>query len=428
MSDPIVSRLDRLHDQWVEFALLPDARILRWLLAPDELRMIETFLEMETDDRAGELPDLFITCAEPFADTGTYGTALRAGLIRQYEDARPGMEGKGLGVSWVAPPPAQGVHSLGHFIDSCASFRAGHSDMECLALVLLPAAVSDYAEWQRWLRGAAMHLPPEVRLVVVDDLSNPALEPLAAAEPVRVHSVEAGMKMSAFLGEMARMGGTAGPDGQFRVLFTAMTGALANGRLDEAGGSAQGALKVAGEQGWLHLIGAVHFAMAAGFMNAGSPAKALGSYHEADAAGKRLTASDEPLGSRLRLTAAFGVGSVLLGTGQFARAAAVYEVAAPMAARLGDAWLLTDSWRMAAYCNEQAGATAAAWEQGFRALAAAEGIPAAERASSTIPFIREGLVRLAGGSPPHLEAVEQKVAALLGSAPTAASTSAGTGG
>ena len=68
---------------------------------------------------------------------------------------------------------------------------------------------------------------------------------------------------------------------------------------------------------------------------------------------------------------------------------------------------------MAAYCQERIGGAAVAWEHNFRALAAAEGIPAAERRDSTIPFIREALLRLAGESAPHVEAVERQVAQLL---------------
>lgn len=414
MSDPIVSRLDRLHDQWIEFRLLPDARVFRWLLAPDELRMIETFVAMESDDRAGELPDLFVTCSERFADVDSYGVALRASLVRQYEEGRADMEQEGMDASWEPPPPTAGSHSLFDLILGCTSLCSHYSGMERLVLVLLPSAVSDYREWQRWLRGAAIHLPVEVRLVVVDDAREPVLEALAAAEPERVHSVTAELDMPDFLKEMAAMAGVSGPDGRFRVQFTAMTAAVASGKLSEAGRAARGALAVATEQGWLHLVGAVHFAMAAGFMNAGRMTDALSSYRDADAAGKALAASDEKLGARIRLNSAFGVGSTLLANGRFAEAAGVYEVSASMARKVGDPWLLTDCWRMAGYCREQSGEASLAWERGFMALQAAEGIPETDRANSTIPFVREALLRLAGDSAAHRQAVEARVAALLG--------------
>jgi hypothetical protein len=421
-SNPIVERLDRLHDQWIEFSLLPDARLLRWLIQPDELRMVEAFLAKESDERAAELPDLFLTLPEPFVDVDSYGTSLRAAILAQYEGSRANLVGAAS--AWHAPAPTPGTHSLAHLVDTCASLRAHFPNMDCLVLVLMPSEVSDYGEWQRWLVGACRGLTASVRLLVVDDANAPALETLALAEPGRVRSVAADLDMPGALTGVARMGGTAGPDGQFRVKFAEMSTAMGAGDLDRARQSATGALAVASENGWLHLVAAVHFAMGAGLSGAGRQGEALASYQQADAAGKRLAGSDEALGHRLRLTAAFGMAAALVGARDFVKALGVYEGSAPMAEKVGDPLLLTECWRMAAYCHEQTADPAKAWERGFMALAAAEGIPAGERAGSTIPFVRDGLIRLAAGSAPHIEAIERRVAELL---PGAASGATGGG-
>ncbi|HEX6070662.1 MAG TPA: hypothetical protein VFZ18_12580 [Longimicrobiaceae bacterium] len=414
MAHPISSRLDLLHDQWVEFARIPDARVLRWLLAEGELRLVETFVEAECDDRAGELPDLFILCRAPFTDVDSYGSAVVDEIVTQYDEGRAGMGEEGLDASWTPPSWTGRTHSLARLLELCDSLHGYYPDVAILALLLLPSDVSDHAEWQRWLRGAALHCPQGVRVVVVDDRDAPALEALAAAEPERVHSAAAGLEMNGFLAEMARAAGGAGPDGEFRVRFTEMTSAIGAGRIDEARAASVGALAVAEGQGWIHLAAAVHFALASGFMNAGRSDEALASYRDADGCARRVAATDGELGPKLRLYAAFGVGSTLVGIGDFERASSVYEVSAPAAARVGDAWLLTECWRMSAYCHERVGRSAAAWERYFGALTAAEGIPAAERKHSTIPFVREALLRLAADSAPHVEAVERQVSRLLG--------------
>jgi hypothetical protein len=265
-----------------------------------------------------------------------------------------------------------------------------------------------------------------VRLVVVDSAAEPALEALVEAEPALVHTVAADQDMPGLLNELARMGGTTAPDGQFRVHFTAMASALGGGKIPEAQRAADSALAVASREGWLHLVGAVHFAMAAGFLNAGRTGEAVTAYRQADAAGKELAQTDEALGSRLRLSSAFGLGSALVGSKDFASAAVVYEASTPMAQTVGDPYLLVECSRMAAYCHEQTGDRTKAWERGFMALDAAEAIPPQERAHSMIPFVREGLLRLAGDSQPHVEAIERRVAELMGSGEGAASA-AGSG-
>src|SRR5688572_9385551 len=110
MGDPknaIARRLDRLNDQWNEFAADDEARVLRWMICADELRVIEVFLQSEQDDRAGEIPDLFITLTDPFEDVVSYGTALRTSLVAQYEEARPELRADGMDDGWT-PPPAEG--------------------------------------------------------------------------------------------------------------------------------------------------------------------------------------------------------------------------------------------------------------------------------------------------------------------------------
>ena len=54
----IEQRLDILHDQWNEFAVISEARVLRWLVTDDEWRTVEAFLAVESDDQGGDTPDV----------------------------------------------------------------------------------------------------------------------------------------------------------------------------------------------------------------------------------------------------------------------------------------------------------------------------------------------------------------------------------
>src|SRR5690606_41412649 len=92
----IEQRLDRLHDQWVEFSTAPEPRLLHWLVRQDEYRMVEAFLQKESDDAAGELPDIFFRFDEPFQDVNQYGAALLDGLVAQYAVVREDLEVGGI--------------------------------------------------------------------------------------------------------------------------------------------------------------------------------------------------------------------------------------------------------------------------------------------------------------------------------------------
>lgn len=418
MVNAIGRRLDRLHDQWVEFSQQEDARVLRWLVRPDEYRMIDTFLYKESDDRAGELPDLFLRFTEPFGDVNEYGIVLFDALAAQYEVSRAELQESDIDAKWTPPEPQPDEHSLMLFLRAAGSLREHYADLlDLLAIVLTPAAVANPADWQRWLLAAAPRLPASVRLVVLDDADAPSLNALAEAE-VGVVTTEAALDMPSAVAELARSAGTSGRDGQFRVQFTALGQALAKGDQQAAGRAGQAALAIAQENGWTHLVGAVHFALGGGLIAAGKPLEALPHYQEADAAGAKLEDEGDPqgVGVKLRLQAAFAAGAAQVSAAAWQDAARTYEGAVPLAHTAQDPLMVLEAWRMSCYCHEQAGDIARAWECGHQGFAAAESLPADQRPNSTLPHLGEGMLRMAAASPTHQDAVHRRMTELVGTA------------
>ena len=417
MGDPknaIARRLDRLNDQWNEFAADDEARVLRWMICADELRVIEVFLQSEQDDRAGEIPDLFITLTDPFEDVVSYGTALRTSLVAQYEEARPELRADGMDDGWT-PPPAEGRHTLTAFMEACSSLQERYADMtERLAVFLMPSAVKDSAEWQRWLGAVAQRLPRDVRVAVVDSVDTPMLAGLAEGNPTRVRTIEAALDMPAATMELARAGGVATPDGQFRVQFAALAQALEKGDLAAARTRADAAGAIAQANGWGQLTAAVHLALAGGLLSAGEWTEAVSRYFSADSAGAQLEAQGDAMGGKLRLQAHLGRGATIFAAQDYPRAAAAYEDATRIATTAGDPLMLLESWRMAAHCHEQAGDAPRAWECGLRALDASEAMSLESRRHSTLPFAGEGLLRVAAAVAGDAQMVDRRLTALVG--------------
>lgn len=410
----IAHRLDRLSDQWNEFATDDEARLLRWMIRSDEFRVIEVFLQSEQDDRAGEIPDLFITLEDPFEDVVSYGASLRTSLIAQYEEVRPELRADGIADGWTAPPP-EDRHSLTAFIEACSSLHDRYADVaERLAVFLLPSAVSDAAEWQRWLGAVAQRLPRDVRVAVVDSVESPVLAGLQEQNPKRVRTVEAGLDMPAATMELARAGGVATPDGQFRVQFVALAQALEKGDLVAARRRADAAGAIAEANGWGQLSAAVHLALAGGLLSAGEWKEAVARYFSADTAGARLQEQGDPAGSKLRLQAHLGRAATLFAAQDYGRAAAAYEDATRMATAADDPLMLVESWRMAAHCHEQAGDAQRAWECGLRALDASEAMSPESRRHSTLPFAGEGLLRVAATASGDAQMVDRRLTELVG--------------
>jgi hypothetical protein len=389
-------RLDVLHDQWTEFAQLPEARLLRWVVEPDEVRMVEAFLRKEEDERLGECPDLFLRLEEPFDEPARYGRTLREALMRLEEESRAGLEEEGLS-GWRCPPVKEGATDEEAFLAACESLRDHYEDLcEHLVLVLLPVRGTDAGAWREWLRRVVGKAKaPHVRLVVLDDARTLALEPLAELLPERVVTIPARLDMGRALEELSREAGHVDtPGGQFRELFVRMGNAATKGHVDKVEELGARAVAVAAAHGLDSLVVTARFVMGGAHLGAQRPREALEHYRQAEAAAEQAEAKGAPEGTPLRLKARLAQGAARVTAQEYAQAATLYEETAPLARALKDARMELECWRMASWCCELQKEVERAWAHGQRAWEVGRAMDAAPRGTSTLPYVAEALVRL----------------------------------
>jgi hypothetical protein len=415
----VEKRLELLHDQWTEFAQLPDARLLRWVVEPGEVRMVEAFLEKEGDERIGECPDLFLHFDEPFEEPAKYGASLREALVALVEESRAGLEAEeGLSLEATSPPATPGT-DVESFLVACDWLR-GHYERLCehLAVVLMPSQVGDARAWLEWLRGAVEKAgSPHVRLVVLDDARTLTLEPLAELLPEKVVTIAAKLNMGGVLEELSREAGNLDtPGGRFRELFVRMGNAATKGNVGQVEKLGAQAVALAAEQGWFSLAVAAHFVVGGALLAVNQPREALGHYQKAEATAAEAEAKGEAQGAELRLKSRLAQGTALVSVQEHAPAAKLYAETAPLARALMDARMELECWRMASWCCEMAKEVDAAWEHGQRAWRVGREMEAGTRATSTLPYVGEALVRLSSERQGERMAreVESDVVSVLG--------------
>lgn len=411
-------RLDVLQDQWTEFAQLPGARLLRWVVEPDEVRMVEAFLKKEGDERLGECPDLFLRLEEPFDPPARYGHALREALVRLEAESHPELEQEGLS-PWPCPPLKAGETDTEAFLAACASLRDHYERLcEHLAVVLLPTGESDAGAWLEWLRGVVEKADvPHVRLVVLDDARALALEPLAELFPERVVTIPARLDMPRAMEELSREAGHLDtPGGKFRELFVRMGNAATKGDVGAVEKLGAQAVAVAAGGGLHSLEVTARFVMGAALLGAQRPREALEQYQQAEVAAERSEAKGEPEGAPLRLKTRLAQGAAWVTAQEYARAAAVYEGSAPQAHALQDARMELECWRMASWCREVMKEVEPAWAHGQRAWEVGQTLDAGARETSTLPYVAEALVRLSHTrrGPHAAREMEREVESVLG--------------
>ena len=426
-SSPITARLAQLHEQWRFFTQREDARLLIWQAADEEKALIDAFIAKESEAESAEAPDIFLELSAPFCSELGHGYALTAELRALYEEASP-LEVAEQSVLWRCPVSRQSANDVEVFVSVLASLRShlvATDGPSTLAVWLMPNEVRSWEGYLIWLHRLAHKMPPNIRVLVVEQKVAPQYAALAKADPVRVLERACDLSVLAAIEELAATAGSDTPGASLRRLQTECAARLATGDVDAAVRAGTNASELAKAQGWPHLAAVTSMMLAAAYSAQKRPNEALAAYAEAERLGAEREAqesasTDEPAyGTRIRLQARLGQGAVLLSCGAHKYAAVAYEQSAVLARQLADVPTELDAYRLASLSHSQLGDASAAWELGSRGFQLGIGMDEQTRRSSTLPYLAEHLLRLTerhGAYSAHRRPLEAHLAKLLGAA------------
>ncbi len=420
MSDQPVNAVDRrlkmLSGLWMEFAELPEARLLRWCAPLDAQRIIETFLEVHKEDPDG-VPHLFFFAQVPFTDGAKYADQLVAWFQQYYENNKEGIIEEGEDAGWQCPAAAPGKDGLTFLLQVLASFQAYYATLfDKLALAVLPPEIRDEAAWADWLkRLLALEIPASVRFLIVDDGKSPLLDALAKAEPKKLVRQTPDIDMPTIYRELLKESGGSGPGVMFRKHFVEMTLAGQAGDLAAATARAEAAFKIATENQWPQMQVVAHMGLAA-IVLTGDKAQALDLYRQSAAIAAKAAEGGDAVAPKLVVQARMAEASVLFGEQKYQEAGAIYQETGPAAEAAGDPILAMENYRMAAYCLEQIKNAEQSWACATKALDAAEQIPAETRRQTLVHHVGHGMLRLAKKAPfaEQEKSVRERLTAMIG--------------
>lgn len=392
--NPIARRLDLVHNSWVEFAELPDARVLSWLVMPDEVRVVEAFIAVASDERGGTLPDLFVQLGAPFDAAHGYGFALCGELSQVAKRLHAGL-GDPNKPEWAPPQANRGEDDVSLWLRTCASFSQHHQLHGHFVSVLQPASISELAAFQIWLQRFAAAAAKNLRVIVFDHAKAPGLTPLVQAEPIRVVAKPLDLNMAAARLEISENAGSLDtPGGQYRHLFVKLTNALGEAKLPEALGLGAAALAITQGQQWFALAVPIHFALGAALAGTGKPYEANDRYMQAELAAAEGEKSGDPICTKLRAQARMARGGLLVSIQQYPAAAQLFIDTIPFAAAAQDPRMVLDCYRLASFSYERDGEYDKAWNSGVEGMRYAKQLDDETRHSSTLPYLGEGMLRL----------------------------------
>ena len=420
-NDPIGQRLMLLSDLYAEFAAEPNARILRWVLESDEVRMVDAFVAMEQDDRAGQLAEIFLTLEAPFERTESHGLSLRDELLSGYATSASAIVQSGVEANWRAPEVDPREDDVACLIRTCQSFLDHYAFPGRIVLLLRPVQVRDARAYDAWLQRFALAAPERVRAMLFDLSDQRMHQALADRDPECIVSCEPQLNMPQALEELSVAGGNFDtPGGQFRMYFVKLGSALRANDLDEAIRIGELALAIATSQNWHYLQVPVHMVLAGALSGAGRHDDAFLRYRAAEQAAldgeTNGGAAEREICPRLRMQARLGLGAGLIHARSWKAAAELYEATAPLAEALADLRSVLDCHRLASFCLEQDKQLDEAFRIGLLGLAVARSMDVETRETSSFAYLGEALLRLtrSGSRRASAQSVGQEIERIAG--------------
>jgi tetratricopeptide (TPR) repeat protein len=420
--NPIAERLARLADEWDAFSGNPDARLLRWLFAPDEMSMLDTFIAFESSEH-GELSDLFIRFTTPFTRPHDHGARLveelkawwGAGGDQNDESQTP--EPQEPLPPWNCPDRLSNENDYAWFVRALESLHplAPAGAVERIVAIFTPESVSDFVLYRKWLYDAVKNgMPASVRFALIDNAAQPNHDELCAALPREALSTPADLDMDGALCELAAEG--EGPGVDYRKNYVAAATSLNKKDIATAEQHVQNAVAIAEQNDWPHLACVAWALLACGHQGLQQFDEAIDRFHRALEAAQRAIDIKEPSGPKIQLQALFGEAGAFFQAKRYGEAAALYEQAGNEAQALGEKTMALDGFRMASFCHEQDKEFDEAWRTGETALTAGENIDEKERSSSSLPWLGQALMRVTKkwSLRKYRDEVDERMTALLG--------------
>lgn len=414
-SNAITQRLAKLSQLWEHFRSMPEARVCRWLIQPDEKNMVDAFLET-TYQEDNSATDFFLPFYTGFDHPEDYSGQLVEELNQSIEADKDNLAEQGIHLTWAAEQPKEGQElTTANFLRQLELFAEQVPAAELIVAVLLPIAAN--RKFGKWIyQTAKLSIPANLRLLVLDQVGEEVLMKAAGKLPARIHSYQLDLDMPDAMRQLASTGDPADPGVKFRKAYLELSQAAANKNLAEVQRLEVSPLVIAREQGWVPMEIAVHSLVASAYIGLNQLSNALQRYDQAYGLAKKARAAGEGVGLTLAVQCLFNKGSVFIVQKAFKEAASAFALAATHAQEANDNFQVMEAKRMHGYCLEKC----SQWEEAFRvekeALAAAELLDENSRLNSTLPYLGQALLDLAyqmGYKAEYLQ-LEDKLNALAG--------------
>lgn len=275
--NPIAELVYQIQQKWIEEASpFPELKFIRWLIKPEEARLFEGFLKLESTEH-GVIPEMVVAMLTPFRHEETYSRDIINDWIKAYKDDKKTQEklnAKGIIHTWqpetfITNATEENTNEDLHLLKMIKSFQQDLPDKSIrLVVALFPYSVHNMDGFMRWLNTMLKKgIPDEISFMIFDHVGENYFDNFFEKNTDTTKTIHVNLDMDGAVSKIAKIGDANSPEVKFRECILEMGKALQNNnrtRLDEWG---EKALLVTQKSGLKSMFAAAHIIYAGMLFN-----------------------------------------------------------------------------------------------------------------------------------------------------------------
>ncbi len=232
--NPIAQLITRIQQKWMEEVTpYPDCKMARWLIKADHCRLYEGFLHLESTPH-GSLPDLFVVLFTPFHSEGSYTGDLIRSWFETYDKDQKTMDEvhrRDAAYNWDTTKyrkAADASSDMDTFLEMLGSFyKAIHMPGRVLTIALMPFAVHNLKEYERWLKSLLQaEIRENIRFCIFDYSDERYFDELFRLFPDTTRSLSVELDLDGAANKIIHAGDSNSPEVQLRKYIMRMSDAV----------------------------------------------------------------------------------------------------------------------------------------------------------------------------------------------------------
>ncbi len=266
--NPIAELVHQIQEKWIdEVSPFPNLKLVRWLIKPDEARLYEGFLKLESTEH-GAIPETLVVMLTPFLNEVNYSKNLIEDWIKAFkEDTKTGekLKAKEITNTWhpeifLAESEKENGDCDQLLLNMLTSFHAEMMDKNMhLAVALFPRSIHHMDGFRYWLTGMLKKkIPVEISFMIFDHIGENYYDRVFEKNPEITKTLHVNLNLDDAISKIVKMGDPNSPEVKFRECILEMGKALQKNnqpKLDEWG---EKALLVTQQSGIKSMFASAH--------------------------------------------------------------------------------------------------------------------------------------------------------------------------